>query len=152
MQSSCSILSQWQPFKRQTPESSQRHCVQSGQACLRPANLTDMNLLFERSGIWSEAVTDYVLHLIDKYVSCRSTAPPQPNTKVSILSVSRRLNDIVCVVHSYLHSVCLFHCIDITTSFSAALYCQLYLSRPGGDGLRSLSDLSVLATCLCTRR
>lgn len=84
------------------------------------ASLTDMRLLLERNNLWSDRVVDYVHKLIENCVSCRSTAPPQPNRKVSISSLSNNFNEVVCVDHFYLDGVQLLHCMDTATRCSAA--------------------------------
>lgn len=79
-----------------------------------------MKLLIERNGLWSETVADYVSRLIEICHACRATAPPHPNRKVSISSLSRNFNEAVCVDHFYLESVSFLHCMDMATRFSAA--------------------------------
>lgn len=83
-------------------------------------SLTDMSLLLQRKNLWTEPVADHVHQLIESCVSCRATAPPQPSRKVSISSLSRNFNEIVCVDHFYFDGVQLLHCMDSATQFSAA--------------------------------
>lgn len=92
------------------------------------ANLTDMTLLSELDGLWNKAVYDYVSQLIKKCaLSCYYS--PQSSRRVSIYSMSRQFNQVVCFDHFYFQSVCLLHCMDISTRFSAAFVCLFCFSR-----------------------
>ena len=84
------------------------------------ATLTDIRILLERNDMWNAAVEEYVSQLLQRCRSCRATAPPQPSRKVSISSLSKSLNEVVCVDHFYLENFRLFHAMDLTTRFSAA--------------------------------
>lgn len=84
------------------------------------ANYTDMRLLLERNNMWSDVVSDYVGNIIESCTACRSTAPPQPSRKVSISSLSRNFNDVVCLDHFFLESLCILHCMDMATRYSSA--------------------------------
>lgn len=81
---------------------------------------TDIKLLFDRNGIWNDAVEKYVSDVMSRCSSCRSSAPPQPSRKVSISSLSREFNNTVAVDHFYLENIRVMHCMDTVTRYSAA--------------------------------
>jgi len=83
------------------------------------ASYTDFELLLARNGLWNDAVASYVAQCVDQCTACRSTAPPQPNRKVSISSLSKSFNDIVCIDHFYLDQIRLMHCMDLVSRYSA---------------------------------
>lgn len=83
-------------------------------------NITEMHLLLQGNNMRSDMVADYVGKLVESCVACRSAAPPQPSRKVSITYLSCSFNEVFWVDHFYLHSVCIFHCIDMATRYSAA--------------------------------
>lgn len=85
----------------------------------RKAKLTDIRLLLKRNNLWNDAVETYVCRLVFRCVACRSTAPPQPSRNLSIWSLSKNFNDIVCNDRYYLESVPLTHCMDATIRYSA---------------------------------
>lgn len=63
-------------------------------------NFTYFSLLLERNGIWNDVVTSFVGNIIENFLSCRSTAPPQTNRKVSRSSLSNHF------IHYLLHGGC----------------------------------------------
>ena len=85
------------------------------------ANYTDYRLLLERNELWNDAVAAYVAQSIENCTACKSTAAPQPNRKVSISSLSKHFNEILCIDHFYLDEVRLMHCMDLVSRYSTAL-------------------------------
>lgn len=81
--------------------------------------MTDFQILLKRSNLWNAAVAKYVTEVISKCTACRSTAPPQPSRKVSISSLSKELNEIICIDHFYLGDLCLIHFMDLVSRYSA---------------------------------
>ncbi len=84
------------------------------------ANFTDFKILLERNNLWDKNVAKYVSNMIENCRACKSAAPTQPPRKVSISSLSKEINEIVCVDHFYLDKICLLHLMDLTTRFSVA--------------------------------
>ena len=82
------------------------------------ANYADLQLLLERNELRNGSVASYVHQLIESCSACHSSAPPQPNRKVSISSLSRAFNEIVCVDHFYLDAIRLMHCMDLGSRLS----------------------------------
>lgn len=86
----------------------------------RHANYTDYRLLSERSELWTDPVGAYAAHSIDNYTVCRSIAAPPPSKKVSISSLSKQFNEIVCIDHVYLDKLLLMHCMDLKSRYANA--------------------------------
>ena len=82
------------------------------------ANFTDFQSLLKRNELWNEAVASYVHKLVEECTACRATALPHPNRKVSISSMSKHFNEVVCVDHFYLGEIRLMHCMDLVSRFS----------------------------------
>lgn len=98
------------------------------------ANYTDMRLLLKRNNMCSDVVFDYVGNIIESCNACRSTALPQPSRKVSISSLSRNFNDVVCLDHFYLESLCILNCMDMATRYySASVLLSTLLENVIGD-------------------
>lgn len=76
------------------------------------ANITDNRLLLRQIEKWCEAPEKYVAGTISKCTLFRAAAPPQPSRNVSYSSLSKDVNDIVCVYPSYLESLRHFHEMD----------------------------------------
>lgn len=84
------------------------------------ANYTDFKLLLQRNNMWNEQVDTYVTNIISNCPSCNSTAHPQPKRMVSISTLSKKFNQILCVDHFYLDDVCSVHFMDLVSRFSTA--------------------------------
>ena len=84
------------------------------------ASFTDYKLLLERNGLWNDAISSYLGETVNNCTACRSTAVPQPNRKVSISSLSKEFNEVVCIDHLYLDEIRLTHCMDVVSRYSAA--------------------------------
>lgn len=83
------------------------------------ATFTDIKLLLQRNEIWNDAIECYVSKTLQNCTSCRATAPPQPNRKVSISSLYKSFNQELCIDHLYLDKVRVFHVMDTVTRYSA---------------------------------
>ena len=84
------------------------------------ATFSDMRTLLMRNGLWTNQVQHYLVHVVSSCTSCKASATPPPNRQVSLASLNRQLNEVVCVDHFHLDDVTLFHCMDTATRFSAA--------------------------------
>ena len=83
-------------------------------------SFTDSKILLERNGIWNHAVASYLSEVVNDFTTCRSTAVLQTNRKVSISSLSKEFNVILCIDHLYLDGIRLTHCMDLVFRYSAA--------------------------------
>ena len=66
------------------------------------ASFTDYKLLLERNGLWNDLISSYIGEIVTNCTACRSSAVPQPNCKVSISSLSKEFNEVLCIDHSIL--------------------------------------------------
>lgn len=73
------------------------------------ATFTNFKLLLERNGLWINNIQKYDIEILNKYPDCRTTAAAQSSRKVSISSLSKKLNDIVCLDHFYFDDTLLIH-------------------------------------------
>ena len=82
------------------------------------ASYSDFKMLFERNNMWNESVKHYIENIMNECTACRKSYIPPPSRKVSISSLSKELNEIICVDHFYLDELCLIHFMDIASRFS----------------------------------
>ena len=82
------------------------------------APYSDIKLLLVRNSFWNEHVQRYLTDVIENCTACRKTALPKGTRKVSLSSMSRSFNQVVCVDHFYLNGLCLFHAMDSVTRYS----------------------------------
>lgn len=83
------------------------------------ASFSDFKLLPERNFLWNDAVSRYLSEVVNACPACRSTATPQPSHKISISSLSKALNEALCIDHLFLEVLCLLHCMDLHSRYSA---------------------------------
>lgn len=81
-------------------------------------------LLLERSGVWSDDVDLYLLSEIRRFNACLTSARPKPSLKVSLASLHRHFNDVVCVDHFFLDGTRIFHAMDSKSRYSAGQICD----------------------------
>ena len=65
------------------------------------ASYADIKTLLERNNLWNEQSQLYVSYLIEECNSCKAVSPPHPNRRVSLSSLNRDFNDIVCLDHFF---------------------------------------------------
>lgn len=82
------------------------------------SSFTDIKTLLERNNIWNADVHKYLSSVIEICANCQKTCLPQPARKVSLSSMSRVFNDVVCVDHLFLDEVPVFHATDSVTRYS----------------------------------
>eukprot|EP00178_Gracilaria_changii_P016470 TRINITY_DN4728_c0_g1_i1.p1 TRINITY_DN4728_c0_g1~~TRINITY_DN4728_c0_g1_i1.p1 ORF type:complete len:805 (-),score=91.02 TRINITY_DN4728_c0_g1_i1:529-2943(-) len=85
------------------------------------ATYTDIKTLLQRNQLWDDTIEKYLSRTLEECTSCTTTARPQPPRKVSISSMSRAFNEVVCVDHMFLDEVCVFHVMDAASRYSAGL-------------------------------
>lgn len=88
------------------------------------ANLTDLWLFLQRHFMWNEDVANYIYKYFGQCTSCCATSPPQTSRKLSISSVSKGLNDVVCLDHIYFGILRLFLAMNHSTRLSVAYLIQ----------------------------
>ena len=84
------------------------------------ASFTYYKLLLERNGLWNDAVASYLKELVNGCTACRSTSVPHPSRKVSISSLSKNFNEVLCIDHLYLDESLVMHCMDLVSRYSSA--------------------------------
>lgn len=57
--------------------------------------------------------------MLETCYHCKATSAPVQSRKVSISSINRLFNDVVCIDHFFLDQVCVFHVMDSVSRYSA---------------------------------
>lgn len=84
------------------------------------SSYADIRMLFIRNKLWSNEVQRYLSHIVSTCTSCKASSTPPPNRRVSLMSLKRQLNEVVCIDHMHLDSVTLFHAMDSAMRLSYA--------------------------------
>lgn len=87
------------------------------------SDFSDVKLLLERNKLLTPDVEKYLREIMNRCTACRSTAIPRTSRKVSLSSLNRNFNEVVCVDHIFLDDLCIFHIMDSKTRYSAGLVC-----------------------------
>jgi len=82
------------------------------------SNYTDIKLLLERNSLWSSDAEKYLVGILNECSACDTTAMPKPARKVSLSSMSRSFNDVVCIDHLFLDEYKVFHAMCSSTRYS----------------------------------
>lgn len=85
------------------------------------AKYSDMKTPLQRNNILAEAVQNQLQKTVSVFLNSRATAKPQPSHKMSLSSLKRIFNGVVCVDHFFLDGKPLLHLMDATPIFSTAL-------------------------------
>lgn len=85
------------------------------------ATFTDYKLLLQRNRVCNDFVASYLTKFVNACTAYHSTWVPQPSRKVSISSLSKKPNEVLCTDHLYLEYVLLMYLMDFTTWYSSAL-------------------------------
>lgn len=88
------------------------------------SSYADMNTLLDPNGALSDDTANYLSDLVSRCGSCRVTSLPTPSRKVSLSSLNRHFNYVVCVYHLLIEGVRVFHAMDASTRHSAVLVCN----------------------------
>lgn len=79
-------------------------------------------MLLERNKLWYPAASQYLKPIIDKCESCLTAFDPFPSQRVSITSLNRSFNEIVCLDQFFLDDIRLFPAMDTVSRYST---CQI---------------------------
>ena len=93
---------------------------------------SDIKLLLVRNNFWNDVVERHLKQIVEKCAGCRHTALPKATRKVSLSSLSRSFNELVCIDHFYLANLCLFHIMDTVSRYSS---CSLVPSTSLNDAI-----------------
>ena len=75
-------------------------------------------MLIERKDLWIPEVAKYLNRMIDSSEKCSRTYEPKQARKVSLSSLSRSFNDLVCINQSHLGSLRNFYMMCDSTRYS----------------------------------
>ena len=82
------------------------------------SSFSDIKFLLQRNGIWNDSIQDHLSSVIEKCTSCKATALPKLERKVSLSSMNRSFNEFVCIDHMFLEDNCVFHIMDSYSRYS----------------------------------
>lgn len=105
-------IASWSSVKKLVDKVHKHVCVH--------ATFSDIRTLLVRNLLWSDQVQRYLVRVVSQFASCKASATPAPNRCMSIASLSRQLNDFVCIDHFHLDGVTLFDAIDTASRYFAA--------------------------------
>lgn len=80
-----------------------------------------MRTLLERNKLWSLESQKYLAELIASCPDCNASSTPPPNRRVSISSMNREFNEVVCIDHAFFGSVIVLHAMDVATRYSTGV-------------------------------
>lgn len=90
--------------------------------------------LLERIELISEDDAKYLADVKSLCTKCQSTAKPKPSRIVSLSSLNRSFNDVVCMYHFFLDGLSFF-AMDATTRYSVALICRNTLAETASHAI-----------------
>ena len=67
------------------------------------STFADMRVFLQRNQMWNNSISQYLPQTVNDCMSCLRTSALIPNRKVSIKSLSRSFNEVVCIDHFYVH-------------------------------------------------
>lgn len=82
------------------------------------SNFGDMKTLLQRNNLWDHDTEKYLISQVDSCYMCRKAAEPKQARKVSLSSMSRNFNEVVCIDHFFLDKFKVFHIMDSQTRYS----------------------------------
>lgn len=74
--------------------------------------------LEQRNGLWIPDVTKYVAQVLDSCKSCIAVQELKGFRPVSVSSMSREFNQVVCVDHFFIDDVKVFHAMYASSRYS----------------------------------
>ena len=85
------------------------------------ATYNDIKLLLDRNKIWTDDCAKYLSHIMEQCVNCKVVQLPSGSRKVSLRSMSRSFNDVLCVDHLFIEQHDIIHFMDAQTRYSSGL-------------------------------
>ena len=83
------------------------------------SSFSDIKTLLSRNDLWSDEVGKYLARILEGCARCAKTSEPKEQRKVSLSSMSRSFNKVVCVDHLHLGGSRVLHIMDSSTRYSA---------------------------------
>ena len=82
------------------------------------SNFSDIKLLLQRNGLWTDSCTEYLAQKLDSCEHCHAVRQPQKPRTVSLNNLSREFNEVVLVDHMFLDDLIVLHVMDAKTRYS----------------------------------
>ena len=83
------------------------------------ASLSDIQILLQCNNLLSTEIEKYLNRVVTSCSDCAKTHEPKQARKVSISSINRSFNKVVCIDHFHLGNLRICHVMDATTRYSA---------------------------------
>lgn len=83
------------------------------------SNYSDIKILLQRNNLWSYEAQKYLATELERCSRCATTSEPAKTRKVSLSTLNRELNEMVCVDHLFLEGTRVFHIMDSYSRYSA---------------------------------
>ena len=97
----------------------------------------DIKLLLQRNKLWDEQCNSYLSHILETCQHCLIITPPSGMRPVSLRTMSRGFNDVVCVDHMDLAKATLFHVMDAVSRYSSGCVVDTPNMEPAIDAFDS---------------
>lgn len=79
---------------------------------------SDMKTLPQCTNLWNDQTQNYLSNVISNCPACKASATPPLNRRLSLASLNREFNHVVCMYHMFLNDVTVFHMMDVATRLS----------------------------------
>lgn len=79
-----------------------------------------MKTFLQRNRLWSGQVQHFLLLFGANFGSFQANSSPPPSLRLSLVSLNRNFNDVVCIDHMHLGHVTIFHVMYFVSRISAA--------------------------------
>lgn len=94
-------------------------------------------MLLIKNQFWNDAIERYLIKIVEKCTGCRHTSLLQNTCKVSLSSLSRSFNKVVCIDHFCLNQICVFPVMKSTMLYSSR---QIVLGSALPDALMAIES------------
>ena len=82
------------------------------------ATLSDVEVLLKRNNLWNDEIQIYSTRTPSSCIDCAKTYMPKQGRKVSLSSLNRSFNKLVCLDHFHLGDLRFCHIMDAITGYS----------------------------------
>lgn len=100
----------WPQIRRIVDKVHKHVCVHS--------TYSDMRTLLQRNKLWNDQAQNYLSQIVSECPDCKASSTPPPNRRVSLASLNREFNDVLCLDHMFLDKTTVLHMMDVSTRFS----------------------------------
>ena len=88
------------------------------------SNFSDLKFLLQRNSLRNDEISKYLSRVLERCGACATTSEPKQERKVTISSMSRSFNVVVCIDHLHLDGIRVFHMMDSATRYSTGAVVQ----------------------------